>query len=281
MPRALLLNSSLVRLTRDYFPDANVRVLEYVDGVSDEEYIGVQVLCFERAPHEKKELERLLKRGKELECVVISGWRKGNEWEPVHGWVLDEVEVKHASVGGVTDVMGRLVVLRKGKAGGRKLKPVVVSARPRRNAWEILKIACPGIKAGAPEKCPFTIGSSTEFVQSEVMRGARIIPYPKGTKLFRRYAHRVLTKYGRKIWVKRKFESKELLAAVDVPERLVHLAAGYNKVNALLDKVDWPIKTLQSVAEAVNGVLSFGDRFTKRKAEEVELKPVEAMLKRC
>lgn len=67
---------------------------------------------------------------------------------------------------------------------------------------------------------------------------------------------------------------------MDVPEKLVHLAVGYNEVNALLgDEVNWLIKMLQYVAEAVNGVLSLGYRFAKRKAEEAGLELVEAILK--
>jgi hypothetical protein len=46
---------------------------------------------------------------------------------------------------------------------------------------------------------------------------------PKGRKSLRHFAPRVLTKYGGRIWVKRKFEAKELLAAADVPEKLAHL----------------------------------------------------------
>jgi hypothetical protein len=72
MPRALLFDSSLIRSTREYFLDANVRVLESLGGILEEELLGTRVLCLERAPPEKRELEELLRKGKELECVLVS-----------------------------------------------------------------------------------------------------------------------------------------------------------------------------------------------------------------
>jgi hypothetical protein len=54
------------------------------------------------------------------------------------------------------------------------------------------------------------------------------------------------------LWVKRKFEAKRLLTVADVPEKLVHLSASHYEVNKMVDELDWPLKLLQAVMEAVN-----------------------------
>jgi hypothetical protein len=84
--------------------------------------------------------------------------------------------------------------------------------------------------------------------------------------------------------VKRKFESKGLLAAADVPEKLVHLSQSHLEINKLVDELDWPVKMLQAVAEATKGTLepsnSWQSGGKKRKVEEVTLDEVDNMTKK-
>jgi hypothetical protein len=87
------------------------------------------------------------------------------------------------------------------------------------------------------------------------MSCAWIIPYPKRSGDFRKFAPKVLTKYGGSMWVKRGFEAKELFMAGDVPETLMHLAVSSQEVDKMVDVLDWPVKMLQAVTEGVEGIL--------------------------
>jgi hypothetical protein len=85
--------------------------------------------------------------------------------------------------------------------------------------------------------------------------------------------------------VRRKFEAKELLAAADVPEKLVHLSSSHCELNEMVDALDCPVKMLQAVAEAIG--LSLGavasesrPRDRKRKALEWAMEDVESMTKK-
>jgi hypothetical protein len=76
-----------------------------------------------------------------------------------------------------------------------------------------------------------------------------------------------------------------LLAAADVPEKLVHLSASHYELNEMVDALDCPIKMLQAVAEAVGARLESvpGEAVSgvrKRKAFEGALEDVESMAKR-
>jgi hypothetical protein len=106
-----------------------------------------------------------------------------------------------------------------------------------------------------------------------------IIPYPKGHQLFREFALRVLTKYGGEIWVKRRFEVKELLAAAHVPKKLVHLSQPH-EVELLLDHLDWPVKMLQTVAKALEVCLSQPEAQQKQRRETAEVDDLMALAKR-
>ncbi len=284
LAKLIIFNPSLLRLTQDYFPDVNVRVAGGYEDVLEEELLGVRVLCLERPPKDKKALGVLLGKGKELERVVFSGGKRTGICGLPKGWMLDELDVKHAAVGGVTDAIGKFVILRRSKSGHTGGGKLVVTPRPARDAREILKMARPGIKSTGLNNLPFTAVKSTEFVEAGVMSCAGIIPFPKGRKSFRHFAPRVLTKYGGRIWIKRKFEAKELLAAADVPEKLVHLSQSHFEINKLVDELDWPVKMLQAVAEATEGTLESTDRLQsvgkKRKVDEVTLDEVENMTKK-
>jgi hypothetical protein len=50
LSKLILFNSSLLLLSRDYFPDVNVRVANGFDDVDASELLGVRVLCLERPP---------------------------------------------------------------------------------------------------------------------------------------------------------------------------------------------------------------------------------------
>jgi hypothetical protein len=106
-----------------------------------------------------------------------------------------------------------------------------------------------------------------------------IIPYSKGRQLFRKFAPRVLTKYGGEIWVKRRFEVKKLLAAADVPEKLVHLSQPH-EVELLLDHLDWPVTMLQTVAERLEPCVSQPEAQRKRGRETAEVDDLMALAKR-
>lgn len=251
LSKLILLNSSLVKLTQDYFPDVNVWVAKNLEDIYEEDLLGVWVLCMERPPVDKKMLRALLMKGNQLECVVFAGGKNGTNGGPPKGWTSDELQVGHVSVGGVTDAVGRFLVLRRTKFGQGTGQELRVTDRPGRDAREVLKMARPGVKATGPVSLPFQAVGVTNFVEPGVMCCAGVIPYPKGKKCFRQFAPRVRTKYGGRIWVKRKFEAKELLAAADVPEKLVHLSASHYDLNKIVDALDFPIKMLQAVAEAV------------------------------
>jgi hypothetical protein len=249
LSKLILLNSSLVKLTQDYFPDVNVWVAKNLEDIYEEDLLGVRVLCMERPPVDKKMLRALLMKGNQLECVVFAGGKNGTNGGPPKGWTSDELQVGHVSVGGVTDAVGRFLVLRRTKFGQGTGQELRVTDRPGRDAREVLKMARPGVKATGPVSLPFQAVGVTNLVEPGVMAG--VIPYPKGKKCFRQFAPRVRTKYGGRIWVKRKFEAKELLAAANVPEKLVHLSASHYDLNKIVDALDFPIKMLQAVAEAV------------------------------
>ncbi len=213
LSKLILLNSSLVKLTQDYFPDVNVRVAKDLNDIYKEDLLGVRVLCMERPPADKRVLMELLKKGNQLECVVFAGVKKPDRGPP-KGWTSDELRIVHVAVSGVTDAVGSFLVLRRTKCGRRTGQVLRVIDRPGRDAREVLKMARPGVKATGPVSLPFKAVGVTNFVEPGVMCCAGVIPYPKGKKCFRQFAPRVLTKYGGRVWVKRKFESKELLAAL-------------------------------------------------------------------
>jgi hypothetical protein len=73
LSKLILLNPLLLRLSRDYFPDVNVRVADGFADVDEGDLLGVRVLCMERAPGDKRVLGELLRKGDQLECVVFSG----------------------------------------------------------------------------------------------------------------------------------------------------------------------------------------------------------------
>jgi hypothetical protein len=286
LSKLILFRPSLLRLSRDYFPDVNVRVAKNFEDIDESDLLGVRVLCMERPPVDKGVLRELLRKGEQLECVVFAGGKDTKGRMAPKGWVSSEVVVKHSAVGGVTDASGRFEVLRRAELGrqrpGQELR---VSARPARDAREVLKMARPGVKISGPVSLPFKAVTDTNFVESGVMCCAGAIPFPKGKKSFRQFAPSVRTKYGGRIWVRRKFESKELLAAADVPEKLVHLSASHCELNEMVDVLDYPIKILQAVAEAIglslgstNDVIRSGG--LKRKALECSLKEVESLTTR-
>jgi hypothetical protein len=201
-----------------------------------------------------------------------------------NGGMLDELDVKHSAVGGVTDAVGKFLILRRSKSGHKDGGKLVLTLRPSRDAREVLKMARLGVKLTGLNNLPFKAVENTEFVEAGVMSCAGIIPFPKGRKSFRHFAPRVLTKCGGRLWVKRKFESKELLAAADVPEKLVHLSQSHLEINKLADELDWPVKMLQAVAEATKGTLESSNSWQsggkKRKVEEVTLAEVDSMTKK-
>jgi hypothetical protein len=122
-------------------------------------------------------------------------------------------------------------------------------------------MARPGIKARGPECIPFEAATGAVFVSPGVMSCAGIIPYPKRSGDFRKFAPRVLMKYGGSMWVKRGFEAKELLMAGDVPEKLIHLAASSQEVDEMVDVLDWPVKMLQAVEEGVEEMLELNGKY--------------------
>ena len=88
----------------------------------------------------------------------------------------------------------------------------------------------------------------------------------------------MLTKYGGAIWVKRHFETKELLAAADVPEKLIHLSLPH-EVELLVEHVFCPIKVLQTVAEALEDSLKREGDGRKRQ-REIDVTEVTTAAKR-
>jgi hypothetical protein len=286
LSKLILFKPSLLRLSRDYFSDVNVRVADDFEDIDECELLGVRVLCMERPPLGKRVLRELLEKGEQLECVVFAGGKGMTGRVVPKGWVLDEVAVKHSAVGGVTNAAGKFVVLRRVKLGRQRPREALkISARPARDAREVLKMARPGIKTSGPVSLPFKAVTDTNFVASGVMCCAGAIPFPKNRRSFRHFAPSVRTKYGGRIWVKRKFEPKELLAAADVPEKLVHLSSSHCELNEMVDALDCPVKMLQAVAEAIGlslGAVGSGTRpgDRKRKAVEGALEDVESMTKK-
>jgi hypothetical protein len=234
-----------------------VRVTEEKEAlrVPKDELEGVRVICLERAPMDMTILSEVIHRGRHLEVILISRWKYAYKWKPPKHWRVTEVKVAHTAVGGVTDAVCRFFVIRKirGTSGGDR--EVMVADRPARDARSSLKMTRPGIKSAGPGELPFKAASSPVFVSPGVMSCAGIIPYPKRTGDFRKFAPRVVTKYGGALWVTRNYEAKELLMAGDVPEKLIHLASSAQEVDSMVDAMDWPVKMLQAVAEGVEGIL--------------------------
>jgi hypothetical protein len=87
------------------------------------------------------------------------------------------------------------------------------------------------------------------------------------------------------MWIKRAFESTELLMAGDVPKTLVHLSSSPRETENLVDMLDWPVKMLQAIAEGVDGVLDreAGDiegEFKRNRAAETLKKGLNTDVKR-
>jgi hypothetical protein len=257
LAKIVLCNPSLARLAKAYFPRLYVHVMDEKDAlrVPKDELDGVRVICLERAPMDMTILSEVIHRGRHLEAILISRWKYAYKWRSPRHWRVTEVKVALTAVGGVTDAVCRFFVIRKvqGTPGGDR--DVMVADRPARDERSILKMARPGIKSAGPGELPFKAASSAVFVSPGVMSCAGIIPYPKRTGDFRKFAPRVLTRYGGDMWVTRNYEAKELLMAGDVPEKLIHLASLAQQADSMVDVMDWPVKMLQAVAEGVEGIL--------------------------
>ncbi len=116
-------------------------------------------------------------------------------------------------------------------------------------------MARPGIKSAGPGQLPFEAVQTTQFVSPGAISSAGLIPFPRRSGSFRKFAPKVLTKYGCSLWVKRAFEYADMWMAADVQEKLVHLTDSPQVVDALVDGLDWPVKMFQAVAVGIEGVI--------------------------
>jgi hypothetical protein len=135
----------------------NVRVAEGYEDVLEEDLVGVRVLCLERPTKDKKALGKLLRKREQLESVVFSGGKRMEVCGLPKGWMLDELDVKHAAVGGVTDAVGKFLILRRSKSGHKDGGKLVLTPRPSRDAREVLKMARPGVKLTGLNDLPFRV----------------------------------------------------------------------------------------------------------------------------
>jgi len=171
------------------------------------------------------------------------------------GWHLQEMEIHHSDLGGVTTSNRRFSVYAKDSSMLRLIAThlnKVMARSLKQDLRCVLKAGLAGLPT-RPTEWDLSEGYKSEvrYLYTGVISSAGLLPYPAPKRL------RVSTVLGGNVWVKRPIQSSEVLAAMDVPEQMTRTRNIHLSAEELLLMIDTPVKMLQGLAESVKLASTF------------------------
>ncbi len=203
--------------------------------------------------------------------IVVSQGSELNRTRETREWHVWSTTLRHSEIGGVTNRKGvftfyvrdqqRLELFKKGLEKGR-------ANTLRQDLRCVLKAGIPGIPT-RPSKEDLDHEYKTQVIWAQkpnVISSAGLLPWPLIPKL------RVRTLLGGTRWVIRPIETREVLAAMDVPECMsgqdIRGNGSQLSPEKMLSLIPVPLKMLQVISEGIGAAYDINHMSNKRKLEE-------------
>jgi len=214
------------------------------------------VVFFDRHPRDVPFNEVWTAKSPQL-IIVGQGVEQGFRSYERNGWHKETFDIVHAEVGGVTAEHGKFTVYSRNQVHLRLMRVALADVKRTALIQDLRCVLKAGIKelptkATERDLIPY-FSSEVCYIYKGLISSAGLLPHPLPSDL------RVKTILGGQMWIKRRIQVSEILAAYDVPDQMLRLDGEVISAEELVTLTPRPIKVLQALSEGVKRILNTDD----------------------